>query len=222
MYLLSPTLEAAVDAMKVLVVDDHPLVREGLRRMLEGEPGVDVVGEASSFEEAMALAEAASPNMILMDVKMPGTNGIEATRQLKQKFPTCHIIILTLYSEFLAQAVEAGASGYLLKDIKRDDLIKAMRAVQEGKASLDLALSQELFAEFANLARGVAGERASFTDQEREILRLISQGATTKEIAVQLYASESTIKRGVRRIFDKLNAQTRAEAISEAHKKKLI
>lgn len=118
-----------MEVIKVLLVDDHQVVRQGLRRMLETEEDMEVVGEAANFDEALAQVESTSPNIVLMDVKMPGLDGIEATRRLKQKVPDCQFIILTLYSDYLTQAVEAGAAGYFLKDIKYQELVTAVRAI---------------------------------------------------------------------------------------------
>ena len=117
---------------RILLVDDHKALREGLRRMLEIEPDLKVVGEAADAKEALAQVESLSPEVILMDINMPGTDGIECTRQVKQQQPSCNVIMLTLSNEYLPQAVEAGASGYLVKDMKRDELLRTIRAVRDG------------------------------------------------------------------------------------------
>jgi len=205
-------------AIRVLIVDDHQVVREGLQRMLKLEEDIQVVGEATNVEEALTQAELLSPDIVLMDIKMPERDGIEATRRLKEKQPACKVIMLTLYEEYLAQAIEAGAEGYLLKDVKREELVSAIRAVQQGRTPLS-PLSRESLSEFATL---ISAGRSYLTERESEILRLISNGATTKEIGDQLYLSQATVKRDTRRIFDKLGVHNRSEAVAEAYKKKLI
>ncbi len=117
-----------MDTIRILLVDDHQVVREGLRRMLELESDFHVVGEVADTKEVLNQVESLSPQVILMDIKMPGLSGIELTRQVKQKYPSCNVIILTLYDEYLTQAITAGATGYLLKDIKREELVKAIRS----------------------------------------------------------------------------------------------
>ncbi len=209
-----------MDAIRVLVVDDHQVVREGLRHMLELEEDMEVVGEAADAKEALTQVELLSPEVILMDIKMPGMDGIELTRQLKQKQPACNVIMLTLYDEYLTQALEAGAAGYLLKDIKREELIRAIRAVHQGRAPLNLSLNQAQLAELA--APAESKQRLYLSQRELAILRLIANGATTQEIADQLFLSQASIKRSVGRIFEKLGVNNRSEAVSEAYKRRLI
>ena len=122
-----------MDPIRILLVDDHQVVREGLRRMLELEADLKVVGEASDATEVLTQVELLSPEVVLMDIKMPGVDGIGLTQQLKEKQPSCNVIMLTLYDEYLTQAIEAGAVGYLLKDIKREELIRAIQAVHQGR-----------------------------------------------------------------------------------------
>jgi len=179
-----------------------------------------VVGEAADAKEALTQVELLSPELILMDIKMPGVDGIELTRQLKQKFPSCNVIMLTLYDEYLTQAIEAGATGFLLKDIKREELIRAIRAVHEGRSPLNLSLSRDRLAELATPADSQQQSRLS--TRELTILRLIADGVATKEIASQLFLSLSSVKRSVRLIFEKLDVRNRSEAVSEAYKRKLI
>ncbi len=209
-----------MDTIRILLADDHQVVREGLRHMLELEEDMEVVGEAANAKEALTLVELLSPEVILIDIKMPGMDGIELTRQLKEKQPSCNVIMLTLYDEYLAQAIEAGAAGYLLKDIKREELTRAIRAVHEGRSPLNLSLSRDHLAEFA--APAESKQRAHLSERELAILRLIADGATTKEIADQLFLSQASIKRSVRLILEKLGVRNRSEAVSEAYKRKLI
>lgn len=209
-----------MDTIRVLLVDDHQVVREGLRHMLELEEDLEVVGEAGNAKEVLTQVDLLSPEVILMDIKMPGMDGIELTRLIKEKQPSCNVLMLTLYDEYLTEAIEAGAAGYLLKDIKREELIRAVRAVHEGRSPLDLSLSRERLAEFA--APPESKQRLYLSERESAILRLIADGATTKEIANQIFLSEASVKRSVHLIFDKLGVRNRSEAVSEAYKRRLI
>jgi len=209
-----------MDTIRILVVDDHQVVREGLRHMLELEADMEVVGEAGDAKEALTQVESLSPEIILMDIKMPGIDGIELTRQLKEKLPSCNIIMLTLYDEYLAQAIEAGAVGYLLKDVKREELVRAIRAAYHGRSPLNLSLSRDQLAEFA--APAESKQRVYLSERELAILRMIADGVTTKEIANQLFLSQASVKRSVRLTFEKLGVRNRSEAVSEAYKRRLI
>ena len=209
-----------MDTIRILLVDDHQVVREGLRHMLELEEDLEVVGEVANAKDALTQTELLSPEVILMDIKMPGMDGVELTRQLKETQPSCNILMLTLYDEYLPQAIEAGAAGYLLKDIKREELIRAIRAVHEGRAPLALSLSRDRLAELA--AHPESKQRLYLSERELTILRLIAEGVTTKEIANQIFLSEASVKRSVHLIFDKLGVRNRSEAVSEAYKRRLI
>ncbi len=209
-----------MDAIRILVVDDHQVVREGLRRMLELESDFTVVGEAADATDVLTQVESLSPEVILMDIKMPGVDGLDLTRQLKQKQPSCNVIMLTLYDEYLTQAIEAGAVGYLHKDIKREELVRAIRAVCQGRSPLDLSISRDHLAELTTSVEGK--QRFYLSDRELAILRLIAEGATTRELASQLFLSQASVKRSVRLIFEKLGVRNRSEAVSEAYKRGLI
>ena len=209
-----------MEAIRILLVDDHQVVREGLRRMLELEADLRVVGEASDSYEVIAQAESLYPEVVLMDIKMPGMDGIELTRQLREKCPFCNVIILTLYDEYLTQAIKAGAVGYLLKDIRREELVRAIRAIREGRSSLNLSLDQDRLTEL--IAPTESQQRDYLSERELTILHLIADGVATKEIANQLFLSEASVKRSVRLIFEKLGVHNRSEAVSEAYKRRLI
>ncbi len=209
-----------MDTIRIVLVDDHQVVREGIRRMLEIEPDLKVVGEAASAKEALTQVASLSPEVILMDIKMPGVDGISLTREIKEKFPSCNIIMLTLYDEYLPQAIEAGAKGYLLKDIRRDELLRAIRAVHEGRSPFNLSLSQERLAEL--ITSTDKKQKTPLLDRELEMLRLIANGVTTKEVAKQLFLSEASVKRSLSLVFDKLGVRNRSEAISEAYKRKIL
>jgi DNA-binding NarL/FixJ family response regulator len=207
--------------IKVLLVDDQQLVREGLRRMLEFDDEIKVVGEASSGEEALVKAKDLNPDIILMDIRMPGMSGIEATRQLKAQGCTANIIMLTIYEDkFLAQSAEAGASGYLLKDINHEDLIKAIWLAYNGQSPFSPSVTRTLFKQFANMVE--VNRKAILTQRQLEILRLIASGVTNRSIAEKLYLSEATIKRETSTIFSRLGAVDRTQAVSEAYAKNLL
>jgi DNA-binding NarL/FixJ family response regulator len=201
--------------IRILLVDDHEIVRQGLRRMLELEEDIKVVGDCGDADEAFFQAEMLCPDIVLLDIKMPERDGVETARLLKEKQPACEIIMLTMYDEYLAQAIEAGAVGYLLKDVKRDELVRAIRAVYNGRLSPNQKLSK-----LANSIKDSEGY--SLPERELAILRLIANGATTKEISAQLFLSEATVKRDVQRIFDKLGVRNRSEAVAEACKRKIV
>ena len=209
-----------MDSINILLIDDHQVVREGIRRMLELEDDLKVVGEASTADEALPKVATLSPEIVLMDIKMGEVDGIELTRRVKKAAPDTNVIMLTLYDEYLTQAIEAGAVGYLLKDIKRDELVKAIRSVHHGMAPLALSLSRERLNEltFSTDNR----KKLYLTERELTILKSITEGVTTSEIADSLFLSQASVKRSISLIFEKLGAKNRSEAVSEAYKRNLI
>ena len=204
---------------RILIVDDHQVVREGIQQMLKLESDIEVVGQADNYEDALKQAQLHCPSVVLMDIQMPGVNGLDATRMLKKILPDCHIIMLTLYEEYIAEAIEAGAEGYLLKDIKRDELVRAIHAVQQGKVPLS-PLSKGMFSEIA--AAKKEEQEPLLSQRELSILQMIANGNNTQQIRAQLFLSDATVKRDVRSIFDKLNVRNRSEAVAEAYRRKLI
>lgn len=208
--------------IRVLLVDDHPVVREGLKRMLELERDIRVVGEVADGNDAITQAELLSPDVILMDIKMPSMDGITATRQLKEKMPNVKVIMLTLYdAEFVPLAIEAGAMGYILKDdVRRENLIQIIRDAYEGYSPLSPSLTQQVLAKLANLNR--ASRDSFLSERQRSILRLVAAGLVSKDIAGQLYISEATVMKEVTRIFGKLGVNSRPQAVAEAMKRRLI
>ncbi len=206
--------------VKVLLVDDHQVVREGLRRILDLDDGIEVVGEAENGEEAITRAVSLSPDVIVMDLKMPVMDGIDATREIKQRLPDVNVLVLTLYAEdLIRQAVEAGVSGYLLKDSDCEQIAKAIHQVHEGLCPIAPSLTRGLVMELAELSRN---SRSSLTERQLGILKLIADGVNSNQICSQLFISVSTVKREIRHIFDKLGVNDRAQAVSEAMKRKLI
>ena len=201
--------------INLMVVDDHEVVRTGLRAILEPEDDIRVVGEAGSAAEAIREAERLSPDVILMDVRMAGMNGIEACRLIKSAHPEVSVLMLTSYSEDNAviSAVVAGASGYLLKNVGRADLLKTIRAVASGQNLLDPGVTKTVMDQLAKL---VASEQDRALDaisgREQEVLALVARGYTNRQIAEQLVISENTARNHVSRILDKLGLSRRSEA----------
>lgn len=207
--------------IRVLIVDDHQVVREGLRRMLEVENDIQIIGEARTGDEAISKTMTLIPDVITMDLKMPGMDGITATREIKQKAPEVDILMLTLYAEdFVKEAISAGASGYLLKDSDCEQIVKAIRQVNDGLCPIAPSLTKELVTEFARLSRG--NQVSVLTKRQREVLKMVAEGVSSKEISNHLYISTSTVKREIRNVLAKLGVSDRAQAVSEAIKRKLI
>lgn len=208
--------------MRVLVVDDHPLFREGIVSLLSARH-VDVVGEAGDGLEGVVKAEALRPDVVLMDIRMPGMGGLEATRLLKQRLPDMKIVILTISDddEDLFEAIKSGADGYLLKDVESDEFFRLLNGVPAGEPAVTPPLAVKILREFAR-SRSAAPASATeiveeeLTPREREVLEALAGGATNKEIAQALYIAESTVKYHVTNIMDKLHFRTRGQAIAYA------
>lgn len=204
---------------RLLLVDDHEVVRLGLRALLEHHPQFEVVGEAANSKETMEMVEAIKPDIVLLDIRMPGVSGVEVCEEITQKYPDVRVIILTSYAEdeMLFSAIRAGASGYVLKQIGGDGLIRAIEAVGRGEALLDPAVTQRVFQE---VRRAVKEEEASafvnLSQQEKHVLLLVSEGKTNREIAKALYLGEGTVRNYVSSILSKLGVSNRAEAAAYA------
>jgi DNA-binding NarL/FixJ family response regulator len=212
-----------VGAIKILIADDHPVVREGLFAMLSREVDFEVVGEAKDGVEAVNKTKDLSPDVVLMDLRMPDMDGVEAMRQIKSAMPDVKFIILTTYSddEYIFSGIEAGARAYLLKDAPREDLFKAIRAVYRGESLIQPVVASKLLDRFSELSRGTpSGEGLS--ERELEILRLMAKGAANKEISAQLSIAQSTVKTHIANIFQKLGVSDRTEAVTHALKKGII
>jgi DNA-binding NarL/FixJ family response regulator len=208
-----------MDITRVLIADDHPVFRFGLRALLNGEPGVEVIGEATTGEEAVALIESLRPDVTLMDINMPGINGIEATRRATSGAPQAGVLILTMFEDddSVFAAMRAGARGYLLKGAAPEDTLRAIHAVAAGEAIFSPSVALRLMSYFANPP--VASPPQAFpelTEREREILALIAQGFTNPAIAERLVLSAKTVRNHVSNIFSKLQVAGRAEAIIRA------
>ena len=207
-----------MDPIRIMLVEDHQVVREGLRRMLEMEDDMKIVAEASNGQEALAWVKTLAPEVILMDIRMPGMSGIETTRLIKEINPDCKVMVLTLYNEYLPHALESGADGYVLKDVRREELIKAIRDVRDGRSPLHVSMEEQQLREFV----GGAYDAQRLSERETEALRLASGGAPSREIAQEMAISETTVKRTLRQAFEKLGARNRSEAVAAAIKRNLI
>jgi DNA-binding NarL/FixJ family response regulator len=219
------------DPIRVLIADDHALFRRGLEMVLQGEPGLELVGQASDGQEAVQIVGEVVPDVVLMDIRMPKMNGIEAARQMKEVAPSAKILILTISDEDddLFEAIRAGASGYLLKDIPLDELADSVRAVYGGQSLINPSMAGKLLTEFATLARRDAEEEPAkhapsrkLTDREMEVLRLVARGMNNRDIAKELFISENTVKNHVRNVLEKLQIHSRMEAVMIAVREKLI
>ena len=210
-----------VKPIRVFLVDDHPLVREGIRRLLEPEEGIVVVGEAGSAEESFAKVGAQAVDVVLMDIRLPGMDGVEATRQLRVRHSDLKITILSSFGdEYLVQAIEAGASGYILKATTRSELAIAVVQVAGGQWYLDPRLTRDLVDRFADPPRQPGGRNLS--SRQREILRLIANGMTNNEIVRTLSVSHATLTRDLSHIYALLGAKGKAHAIAQAFRIGLI
>jgi two-component system response regulator DevR len=204
---------------RIILVDDHEVVRLGLKALLERHPHFEVVGEAASSREAIDLVSNLQPDVVVMDIRLPGSSGIEACEEITRRFPTTRVIMLTSYAEdeMLFSAIRAGASGYILKQIGGEDLIRALEAVGNGEAMLDPAVTQRVFQE---VRRAVKEEEASafahLSQQEKHVLLLVSEGKTNREIAKALFLGEGTVRNYVSSILSKLGVSNRAEAAAYA------
>src|SRR5437763_15153820 len=210
-------------SIRVLIADDHSLVRQGLRRYLDMAEDIDVVGEASDGEEAMALVETAGPDIVLLDIRMPGVDGLEAARRTRDKFPNVGTIMLTAYDDrqFVVEAVRAGARGYVLKARDAEHLIQTVRLVAGGNMVIDpqlvVALAEEL-----SQAKDRDRKAETLTAREIEVLQLLAFGHTNRDIAEKLLISPDTVKTHLEHIFEKLGASDRTAAVAEALRRRLI
>ncbi len=202
--------------IRVLICDDQDVVREGLQAILKSAPGIEVAGVAQDGAEAIELIPQVKPDVILMDLKMPGMNGIQATRRIRDQFPQVRVLVLTTYDadEWVFDAIRGGASGYLLKDTPREELIAAVKGTAAGKTHVDPGVAGKLFSKITQSTPPAAdtsiGE--SLSDRERDVLRLMARGLTNADIAQRLYLSEGTVKNYVSAVFTKLGVSDRTQA----------
>lgn len=212
--------------IRVLLVDDQELIRVGFRLVLDAEADIDVVGEAGDGEAAVDAVRRTRPDVVLMDVRMPRTDGIAATARIVAEMPTTRVLVLTTFDldEYAFGALDAGASGFLLKDARRDELTAAVRAVHRGDAVLSPRVTRELISRASRLAPADSASRlvASLTERERDVFLAMGRGLTNAEIAASLFLGESTVKTHVGRILAKLGARDRVHAVILAHRSGLV
>jgi DNA-binding NarL/FixJ family response regulator len=213
-----------MNKIKVLLAEDHTIVRKGLRSLLDKEIGIEVIGEAEDGREAIRKAEELHPDVVVMDIAMPGLNGLEATRQIKKRFPGMKIIILTVHNneEYVLETLRAGASGYLVKKAAPTDLISAIQAAYRGESFLSPSISRTVIDEYLRKTEKMS-ERdeiyGKLTDREREVLQLIAEGHTNRKISELLHVSIKTVETHRAHIKDKLNVSSTAELIQHAIRK---
>ena len=212
-----------MEAIRILIADDHPVVREGLFAMLSRESDFEVVGEAKDGVEAVNKAKELSPDVVLMDLRMPELDGVEAINQIKSAKPDTRFIILTTYSddEYIFRGIEAGARAYLLKDAPREELFKAIRAVHRGESLIQPVVASKVLDRLTELSRRApSGDEIS--ERELQVLQLVATGAANKQIGAELSIAQSTVKTHISSIFQKLGVNDRTEAVTEALKRGII
>jgi DNA-binding NarL/FixJ family response regulator len=207
--------------IKLLIVDDHDIVREGLSSILSQEPDIEVVGEASDGASGLLAIARLKPSVVLLDMRMPGADGIEVCREITSRFPDVRVIILTAFldSDTINRCIQAGAKGYVIKDVERTDLKRSIRDVAQGEAFLDRKVHTVVV---ERLKRESERNRPVLTEREVSILKLMAEGHTNRQIATKLYVSEGTIKDQLQKIMDKLGATNRVSALYVAAKEGLI
>jgi len=211
-------------AVRVVIADDHGLLRAGLRALLGAEPGFEIVGEAASGEEALRIAGECRPDVVLLDVSMPGISGLEATKLLKEKLPRTHVLILTVHEDetMLREAVRAGASGYIIKRAVESELIGAIHAVRRGEIYVHPAMTRGLLRNRTDEIAPRRGDPASLTRREEAVLRLLVQGCTNRQVAEELGLSVRTAETHRGNIMGKLGLKSRVELVRWAVRQRLI
>lgn len=211
--------------IRILIADDHTLLRNGICALLENEPDIAIVGEASDGREAVHLADQLKPNVVLMDIAMPLLNGLEATRQIKREHPEINVLVLTMYDneEYFREMLEVGASGYIIKRAAATELVSAIRAVYHGEAVLSPAITRLMLEDYLNHdTRRDRDDPNALSSREREVLQLIAEGKTSREIAEILNLSVKTVQSHRTNLMQKLDLHDRGDLIKYAIQKKII
>ncbi|MCG3208909.1 MAG: Transcriptional regulatory protein DegU [Anaerolineae bacterium] len=220
-------MNTALQEIRLVLADDHAVVRSGTRELLEQQPDLKIVGEASDGEEAVRLAGELQPDVLVMDVRMPKMSGVEATRTIKQDFPKIKILVLTAHDddEYVFALLQAGANGYLLKTAEIEELVRAIRTVAAGQSALAPEVTGKVVAQFASgksLPEVLNESQETYdglTDRELDILQLVGKGLSNKQIGKQLFISDRTVQAHLSNIFSKLNVSSRTEAVMHAVRK---
>jgi DNA-binding NarL/FixJ family response regulator len=218
------TESTAQRPLRLVIVDDHEVVRQGLVALLDRRPGFQVVGEAGTAAEAIEQARRLQPDLVIMDVRLPDGSGIEACREIRAEQPGTRVVMLTSYpdEEAVLSAIVAGASGYLLKQIRARDLVSALESVGRGESLLDPAVTEKVLDRVRRIATGTyQDELAQLTSQEQKILLLVAEGKTNKEIAADVFLSDKTVKNYVSSILSKLNLERRAQAAAYVARRRI-
>jgi two-component system response regulator NreC len=214
------------NGIRVLLAEDHTIVRKGLRSLLDGEAGIEVIGEAEDGREAIEKVGQLLPDVVLMDIAMPGLNGLEATRRIKKRFPQVQVVILTVHAneEYIFQILRAGASGYVVKQAAPTELLSAIQAAYRGESFLSPSVSRTVIEEYIRRAEATAGEDSydQLTDRQREILQLIAEGHSNREMAELLHISIKTVETHRAHLMDKLDLHSTAELTQYAIQKGVI
>ncbi len=212
--------------IRVILADDQPLIRAGLRMLIDQAPDIDVAAEAGTGAEAVQLTRDASPDVVVMDIRMPGMDGIEATQLITARDPRARVLVLTTFDDddYIYGALRAGASGFLVKDMALEDILTAIRVVAAGDAIVAPGVTRRLIAQFSSQSRPGSGPRelTGITDREREVLRLVGLGMSNAEIAAALYITTGTTKTHVARLLTKLDARDRVQLVITAYQAGLV
>jgi DNA-binding NarL/FixJ family response regulator len=214
-----------MNKIKVMIVDDHLVVREGLRQLLEIDDDIEVISEASNGFECLQLLEKSCPDLVFMDVRMPGISGIETTRLVCRRYPQTRVIMLTIYEDdqYVTEAIRAGARGYVLKKVNRDELIRIVRHVMEDRAFLDPNVTATVFSRIKQGEKGLEqAEKVRFTQREFEVLKGLVAGLTDRMIGKSLHISEHTVRSHVKSIYRKMGVSSRAQAATRAIRDEII
>lgn len=213
---MKKSLRKSKPTIRIILADDHHIVRSGIRQLLEGEDDLQVLAEAGDGEEAQALIEKHKPDVAVLDIQMPKSSGIEVTRWVRAHFPEVGVLILTAYDDdpYVMAVLQAGANGYVLKTAHADDLVQAVRDVNEGKSALDPAITRKLMSNLFKRSEKITAE--PLTDRELDVLRLAARGFTNKAIGIQLGISDRTVQGHLAHIFAKMHAGSRTEAVMRA------